>query len=66
MTAIHRALARFAVIGPQPPWWRPVKRRQWLERRLAILAAYHEEAMAELAVVLAPYVERRSSAPEVN
>jgi hypothetical protein len=49
VTAVTRANARLANLGPRPPWWRPFARKRWGERVRAIVNAFAEEIAAEAA-----------------
>ena len=45
---------RLAELGPCPPWWRPVARRQWRRRFNAIMAMSISRATAMLRSLYSP------------
>lgn len=57
MTPADRAKSRLAAIGPQPPWWRPFKRRRWRRALKGIIDAFSAELYAEAAAVFEAMID---------
>jgi myo-inositol catabolism protein IolC len=43
---IARMAAQFAALGPKPPWWSPLRRREWQRMVVAIRKLRPEEMQA--------------------
>jgi hypothetical protein len=48
VTPVQRASAQLDALGAEPPWWRPLKRRAWLRRVMAIRTELVQALAAEV------------------